>query len=44
MISTRYFTGTNDCFVTISLGKEKFQTSVKLKSPTNLEWQEECEL
>ena len=36
--------GTNDAFVTISLGKEKFQTSVKQKSPPDLEWQEECEL
>ena len=37
-------TGTNDAFVTISLGKEKFQTSVKQKSSPDLEWQEECEL
>jgi len=36
--------GTNDAFVTISLGKEKFQTSVKQKSSPDLEWQEECEL
>ncbi|XP_046644824.1 uncharacterized protein LOC124332186 isoform X3 [Daphnia pulicaria] len=36
--------GTNDAFVTISLGKEKFQTSVKQKALSELEWQEECEL
>ncbi|XP_044765997.1 rab11 family-interacting protein 2 isoform X2 [Coccinella septempunctata] len=35
---------TNDCFVTIALGKTKYQTSVKEKSPTNVEWHEECEL
>lgn len=34
----------NDCFVTIALGKEKFQTSVKEKSPDNAEWREECDL
>lgn len=38
------FSGTNDAFVTISLGKEKFQTSVKQKALSELEWQEECEL
>uniref|UniRef100_A0A1E1W8S5 C2 domain-containing protein n=1 Tax=Pectinophora gossypiella TaxID=13191 RepID=A0A1E1W8S5_PECGO len=36
--------GTNNCFVTIALGKEKFQTSVKHKATENVEWQEECEL
>lgn len=36
--------GTNDCFVTIALGKEKFQTSVKHKATQNVEWVEECEL
>ncbi|XP_037091214.1 rab11 family-interacting protein 5-like [Pollicipes pollicipes] len=36
--------GTNDCFVVISLGKEKYQTSVKEKAPPNVEWCEECEL
>lgn len=36
--------GTNNCFVTISLAKEKFQTSVKHKSTSNVEWFEECEL
>ncbi|XP_012258251.2 rab11 family-interacting protein 5 [Athalia rosae] len=35
---------TNDCFVTIALGKEKYQTSVKEKVPNNVEWHEECEL
>ncbi|XP_076331673.1 rab11 interacting protein isoform X2 [Tachypleus tridentatus] len=35
--------GTNDAYVTIQLGKEKFQTSVqeKVKNP---EWHEECDL
>lgn len=36
--------GTNNCFVTIALGKEKFQTSVKHKATANVEWLEECEL
>lgn len=36
--------GFNDAFVTIALGKEKYQTSVKEKAPTNIEWHEECEL
>ncbi|KPI94783.1 PREDICTED: rab11 family-interacting protein 2 [Papilio xuthus] len=36
--------GTNNCFVTIALGKEKFQTSVKHKATENVEWLEECEL
>ncbi|VVC90556.1 unnamed protein product [Leptidea sinapis] len=36
--------GTNNCFVTISLGKDKFQTSVKHKSTENVDWFEECEL
>ncbi|XP_001607416.1 rab11 family-interacting protein 2 [Nasonia vitripennis] len=35
---------TNDCFVTIALGKEKYQTSVKEKAAENVEWHEECEL
>ncbi|XP_008554235.1 rab11 family-interacting protein 2 [Microplitis demolitor] len=35
---------TNDCFVTIALGKEKYQTSVKEKANENVEWHEECEL
>ena len=35
--------GTNDAFVTIGLGKEKFQTSVKEKSDTP-DWSEQCEL
>ena len=38
-----YILGTNDAFVTIGLGKEKFQTSVKEKSE-NPEWLEQCEL
>lgn len=36
--------GANNCFVTIALGKEKFQTSVKHKATENVEWLEECEL
>ncbi|XP_050314188.1 rab11 family-interacting protein 2 [Anthonomus grandis grandis] len=35
---------TNDCFVTIGLGKIKYQTSVKEKAGSNVEWHEECEL
>lgn len=35
---------TNDCFVTIELGKTKYQTSVKEKSGPQVEWHEECEL
>ncbi|KAF4532796.1 hypothetical protein B566_EDAN002646 [Ephemera danica] len=37
-------TGTNDIFVTIALGKEKYQTSVKEKATGSVEWHEECEL
>lgn len=36
--------GTNNCFVTIGLGKEKFQTSVKEKVLKDVAWREECEL
>ena len=36
--------GTNDVFVTIGLGKEKYQTSVKEKATENVEWCEQCEL
>ncbi|KAJ9597747.1 hypothetical protein L9F63_011355, partial [Diploptera punctata] len=36
--------GTNDAFVTIALGKEKFQTSVKEKAAQEVDWHEECEL
>ncbi|CAG9760522.1 unnamed protein product [Ceutorhynchus assimilis] len=35
---------TNDCFVTIGLGKIKYQTSVKEKASAAVEWHEECEL
>ncbi|XP_060516245.1 rab11 family-interacting protein 5 isoform X2 [Cylas formicarius] len=35
---------TNDCFVTIGLGKMKYQTSIKEKSGQSVEWHEECEL
>lgn len=34
---------TNDAFVVIALGKDKFQTSIK-KAPSSVEWHEECEL
>ena len=36
--------GTNDAFVTIGLGKEKYQTSVKEKATESVEWCEQCEL
>uniref|UniRef100_A0A0A9W3S2 Rab11 family-interacting protein 1 n=1 Tax=Lygus hesperus TaxID=30085 RepID=A0A0A9W3S2_LYGHE len=36
--------GTNDVFVTIGLGKEKFQTSIKEKASSMVEWHEKCEL
>lgn len=35
---------TNNCFVTIGLGKEKYQTSIKEKAAPNVDWKEECEL
>lgn len=35
---------TNDSFVTISLGKTKYRTSVKEKAGSQVEWHEECEL
>ncbi|XP_063840119.1 rab11 family-interacting protein 1-like isoform X2 [Scylla paramamosain] len=35
---------TNDAFVVIGLGKDKFQTSIKEKAPASVEWHEECEL
>jgi Ca2+-dependent lipid-binding protein len=37
------FTGTNDAYVTIDLGKEKFKSAVKEKA-VNPEWNEECDL
>lgn len=36
--------GTNNCFATIEVGKEKYATSIKDSSPPMLEWHEECEL
>jgi len=36
--------GTNDAFVTIGLGKEKFQTSVREKAGPGVDWGEQCEL
>ena len=35
--------GTNDAYVTIQLGKEKYQTSIKERCD-NPEWHEECDL
>ncbi|KAK8736816.1 hypothetical protein OTU49_004655 [Cherax quadricarinatus] len=35
---------TNDAFVVIALGKDKFQTSIKEKASSSVEWHEECEL
>lgn len=35
---------TNDAFVVIALGKDKFQTSIKEKASSNVDWHEECEL
>lgn len=34
----------NDCFVTIVLGKVKYHTSIKQKAAPSVEWYEECEL
>ena len=39
-----FFSGTNDAFVTIALGKEKYQTSVKEKATESVDWCEQCEL
>ena len=36
--------GTNDALVTISLEKEKYQTSVKERAKDPVEWSEQCEL
>ena len=36
--------GCNDPFVTIGLGKEKFQTSVVEKVTDSVDWMEQCEL
>jgi len=36
--------GTNDAFVTIALGKDKYQTSIKEKATDSVEWHEKCEL
>ncbi|KAK9497246.1 hypothetical protein O3M35_004602 [Rhynocoris fuscipes] len=36
--------GTNNVFVTIGLGKETFQTSVKDKATEAVDWHEKCEL
>lgn len=36
--------GTNNAFVTIALGKEKYQTSVQEKALQDVDWHEECEM
>ncbi|XP_039298237.1 rab11 family-interacting protein 1 isoform X5 [Nilaparvata lugens] len=36
--------GTNDAFVTIALGKDKYQTSLKAKASEIIEWHEKCDL
>lgn len=36
--------GTNDAFVTIALGKDKYQTSLKAKASDVIEWHEKCDL
>ncbi len=36
--------GNNGVFVTIALGKDKYQTSVKERSDDEIEWREKCEL
>lgn len=36
--------GTNNAFVTIALGKDKYQTSLKEKATESVEWHEKCEL
>ena len=36
--------GSNDALVTIHLGKERFQTSVREKATDPVEWNEQCEL
>ena len=38
-----FIVGTNDCYATIQLGKEKYHTSIKEKS-LDPEWNEECDL
>lgn len=43
-ILTKGKNGTNNCFTTIALGKEKFATSIKDKATQTVEWREECEL
>ncbi|KAH8303039.1 hypothetical protein KR018_000684, partial [Drosophila ironensis] len=43
-LQTKGKNGTNNCFVTIALGKEKYQTSVKDKAEPSVNWNEECEL
>ena len=36
--------GTNDAFVTMALGKEKFQTTVVEQASSDVEWREQADL
>ena len=38
------FAGTNDAFVTMALGKEKFQTTVVEQAASDVEWREQADL
>ena len=39
-----YYPGTNDAFVTMALGKEKFQTTVVEQASSDVEWREQADL
>ena len=39
-----YYPGTNDAFVTMALGKEKFQTTVVEQASSEVEWREQADL
>ena len=39
-----FFPGTNDAFVTMALGKEKFQTTVVEQAASDVEWREQADL
>ena len=40
----QYSPGTNDAFVTMALGKEKFQTTVVEQASSEVEWREQADL
>ena len=42
-VISKFLIGSNDVYVTIQLGKEKYLTSVKERT-TLPEWHEECDL